>query len=133
MTINSVQAYKGKVIVKDIEKGQKVSKGGLILGNDDGKSEGIRARWAQVYSIGDDIRDIEVGQWILIKHGRWTRGIDIHDETLFMVDYPNGVLAASNDHNKPDLVFAAQESTVSTYQYSAQDFKDVEKMNGISF
>jgi hypothetical protein len=34
-----------------------------------------------VYAVGPDQRDVQEGQWILIDHGRWTRGVDIIDDT----------------------------------------------------
>jgi hypothetical protein len=43
------------------------------------RSHGIKPRWARVYSIGPDQKDIKVGQYILIEHGRWTRGIEVVD------------------------------------------------------
>ena len=45
------------------------------------KSSGIRPRWGKVYAIGPEQKDIQVGQYILISHGRWTRGIKIDDGT----------------------------------------------------
>jgi len=35
----------------------------------------------KVYKIGPDQQDVSVGQWILVEHGRWTRGIKINDGT----------------------------------------------------
>ena len=58
---------------------EKISHGGIIIPNSDGKLEGIYARWARVYAIGKDQKDINVGQYVLVKHGRWTRGVEIED------------------------------------------------------
>jgi hypothetical protein len=44
---------------------------------DDGKTDGIRPRWAKVYAIGPEQHDVGVGQWVLVEHGRWSRGIKI--------------------------------------------------------
>jgi len=58
--------------------GEQKTASGLIIGNDDGKTRGIYPRWAKVYSKGPTNTDpYEVGQWILIEHGRWTRGISL--------------------------------------------------------
>jgi len=65
------------IIVSDMEFGQRISKGGLIIPNDDMKSSGIRPRWAKVYATGPEVSDINVGDYIYIKHGRWTRGVTI--------------------------------------------------------
>lgn len=70
---------KDSVIVHKMEFGERFSQAGLILPNDDMKSSGIRPRWARIYAIGPDQKDLEVGQWIYIAHGRWTRGVKIED------------------------------------------------------
>ena len=57
--------------------GMQTTSKGLIILNDDGANHGIKPRWARVYSIGPDQKDISVGQYILVEHGRWTRGIEV--------------------------------------------------------
>lgn len=75
------RAIGNRVLVTDMYFGEQVTKGGIILGNDDGKTRGIYPRWAKVYSKGPDNKDnYSVGEWILIEHGRWTRGIKISTE-----------------------------------------------------
>lgn len=97
----NLRALKGKVLVHNIEQGEKRTKGGIIVLDDDGKERGIRERWAQVYSVGPDVEDITVGQWVLIKHGRWSRGIDIkvkgETATVRQADYPDAVLLVSDE------------------------------------
>ena len=69
---------------------ERFSAGGIYIPNDDGKVHGIRPRWGQVYAIGPDQTDVQVGQWILVSHGRWTRGVKVEDptgeKTLRMID-----------------------------------------------
>lgn len=78
--INEIRALKDHVLVADMNfEGRKLSSGILLLG-DDLRSAGIRPRWAQVYAVGPDQTEILVGQWILVAHGRWTRGVDIEDQ-----------------------------------------------------
>jgi len=90
------------VIVSDMVFEERISSGGIILLNDDKKSDGIRPRWAQVYALGPNFEDdeIQIGKWILISHGRWTRGIDVEDETgkktLRRVD-TNDILLVSDE------------------------------------
>jgi hypothetical protein len=91
------------VIVCGMEFTERFTKNGIVLLNDDMKSHGIRPRWAQVYAIGPDFdsdKEIQVGKWIYITHGRWTRGIDIEDETgkhtLRRVD-PDDILLISDE------------------------------------
>jgi co-chaperonin GroES (HSP10) len=58
---------------------QRVTKGGIVLTSDDGKSEGVRHRWGRVWAIGPQQKDVKVGEWILLEHGRWTRGVTVED------------------------------------------------------
>ena len=69
------------IIVKDMNFDERVTNSGIVLVSDDGKNHGIRPRWAQVYAVGPEQKDITVGQWICVEHGRWTRGIKIEDDT----------------------------------------------------
>jgi hypothetical protein len=98
----SIKALRGKVLVHNIEQGERRTKAGLIVLDDDGKERGIRERWAQVYAIGPDVDDVSVGQWILIKHGRWSRGVDITVTdtplTVRQVDYPEAILLVSDNN-----------------------------------
>lgn len=88
------------IIVTDMKFDVRLSNGGIILPNDDMKSSGIRPRWARVYATGPDQKDINVGEYILISHGRWTRGIKIEDQdgekVIRKVD-PNDILLISNE------------------------------------
>lgn len=90
----------GKVFVRDIQKGERMI-GSIVLLNDDGKNEGVRSRWAEVYSIANDVNHLNVGDYVLLKHGRWTRGIKVEDEdgddlTVYMVDFPEAVLLVAD-------------------------------------
>lgn len=90
------------VIVSDMVFDERISRGGIVLVNDNGSTRGIRPRWGQIYAVGPEQKDpdLQPGKWILIAHGRWTRGIDIEDETgkktLRRID-PNDVLLASDE------------------------------------
>ena len=77
--VNKITALSDAVIVSDMTFDERISHGGIVLPNDDMKSSGIRPRWGKVYAIGPEQKDIKVGQYILISHGRWTRGIKIDD------------------------------------------------------
>lgn len=90
-----MHAYKGKVLVTELEYGERKTAGGIVLTNDDGKLRGIRSRWAKVYAVGEDITDIKEGEWILIEHGRWSRTIEVDGVKLNLVDYPKSVLCAA--------------------------------------
>lgn len=99
------------IIVSDMAFDQRITNGGILLLNDDMKSSGIRPRWAKVYAIGPEQKEIKIGQWIMIAHGRWTRGIKIEDDegekTIRKVDI-NDILMVSdepvNDHTLSNKV-----------------------------
>lgn len=95
-----ITALKNKVLVTNIESGGQVTAHGIIIPDDDGKERGIRPRWAEVYAVGKDVTDLKPGQWILISHGRWSRGVDISTKngkvTIRQVDYPEAILLVSD-------------------------------------
>jgi len=106
-----VRAIGARVLVSDMHFGEQVTKSGLILRNDDGTTRGIYPRWAKVYDKGPDNKDdYNVGDWILIEHGRWTRSVKIENDKgefeIRMVDQEN-ILAWSNE--KPDEVSIGAE------------------------
>ena len=95
------------ILVRDMSfEGRKLASGIFLL-NDDGKTEGIRPRWARVYATGPDQEDVVPGQWIMIEHGRWSRGIEVEIDneqfTLRRVD-PKCIMFVSDD--EPDQVDA---------------------------
>jgi len=98
-----LRPLKDSVIVSDMIFDVRISTGGIIIPNDNGKSTGIRPRWGQVYAVGPDQQDVTPGQWVCVEHGRWTRGIDIEDEsgkiTLRRVD-PKDIMMVSD--RQPD-------------------------------
>jgi co-chaperonin GroES (HSP10) len=103
--IKSIRALNDHVLVKDMNFKERKLSSGIYLLNDDGRSAGIRPRWAQIYSVGPDQEDVNVGQWILVAHGRWTRGVKIEDNngelTLRRID-PNDILLVSDSEPAGD-------------------------------
>lgn len=78
--IKSLKPLRDSVIVSDMVFKERLSSGGIVIPDDDMKSSGIRPRWGKVYAVGPEQTDIQVGQYILIAHGRWTRGVKITDD-----------------------------------------------------
>jgi co-chaperonin GroES (HSP10) len=68
------------ILVTDMNFDARVSAGGIVLPSDDGKSEGVRHRWGRVWAVGPTQKDVKVGEWILLEHGRWTRGVTVVNE-----------------------------------------------------
>jgi co-chaperonin GroES (HSP10) len=82
---------RNRVIVSDMHFGEQVTRSGLILTDDNGGTRGIYPRWGRVHAKGPENTDnYNVGDWILVEHGRWTRGIDVDEgkgeATLRMVE-----------------------------------------------
>ena len=94
------------VIVGDMTFDERITTGGIVLLNDNGKSLGIRPRWGRVYATGPEQQDVTVGQWVLVEHGRWTRGLEIEDEsgefTLRKID-PECIMMISDEEECPKL------------------------------
>ena len=105
---NQLKPLRDAVIVSEMNFEERLSTGGIVLVKDNGKSSGIRPRWGRVYAVGPEQRDIRVGTWICVEHGRWTRGIDIEDETgkqtLRRVD-PKDIMMES-DEMPADVTFS---------------------------
>jgi co-chaperonin GroES (HSP10) len=108
--IQSLRPLNDTVLVADMTFDQRQLSSGIVLLNDDGKSHGIRPRWGRVYAIGPDQRDVQVGQWVLIAHGRWTRGIEVEDNsgniTLRKIDTKD-ILLVSNQMPQDDTMSTA--------------------------
>ena len=93
---------KDRVFVTDMESGERVTRGGIIITDDDGKERGIRDRWARVFAVGPDAADdLKKGDWILVAHGRWTPGVDLETSNgtvrVWLVEYPESVLVVSDE------------------------------------
>jgi co-chaperonin GroES (HSP10) len=121
LTQDQIKALHDNVIVSDMEFDTRITQTGLILPNDNGTTLGIRPRWGRVYAVGQDQKNIKVGQWICVAHGRWTRGIDIddggtHKRTIRRID-PNDVLLVSDNPDRP------QDDTMSTAVHVAKQEK----------
>ena len=76
----SIRAIHDHVLVTDMDFGDQTTESGIILQSDNGTGRGIHPRWAKVYGIGPDQKDVAVGQWVLVEHGRWTRNHKITDK-----------------------------------------------------
>jgi co-chaperonin GroES (HSP10) len=110
------------VLITDMNFNEQVTASGIIVGSDNGKTEGIKPRWGKVYKVGPEQYDVKVGDWILIEHGRWTRGIQITDDngnlaTVRRVE-TKAILAVS-DHQPTDINLGrSNASTVQEFDFS---------------
>lgn len=113
------------VICTDGDFGESVTSGGIIIQKTIGKSEGITARWFQVYAVGPEVKFVEPGDWVLVSYGRWTEAFkggylvdDLEDgKEMWKVEYES-ILAKTVDQMKPrtanvagaDVITAAKKS-----------------------
>jgi co-chaperonin GroES (HSP10) len=99
------------VIASDMNFEGRTLSSGIVLLNDNGKSDGIRPRWGRVYAVGPDQHDVKEGQWICVAHGRWTRGINIEDETgkhaIRRIDHNDILLVSDTEPGADDTISEA--------------------------
>lgn len=97
---DQIQALHDHIIVCDMSFDRRVLNTGLILPGDNGTGAGIYPRWGRVYAIGPEQQEVQVGQWIMVEHGRWTRGLNIEDEdgekTIRRID-PKCIIMVTDD------------------------------------
>lgn len=95
------------VIVSDMSFDERFTSSGIVLLNDNGKGYGIRPRWGRVYAVGPEQTMVKPGDWIFVAHGRWTRGIEIEDQTgkksLRRID-PKDILMISDEKPLDDTM-----------------------------
>lgn len=90
------------IAVHNMEFGEVKTASGLIITSDDGKTRGVHPRWGQVTHVGPDQQDVKVDQYVLVAHGRWSRGFELNGVTLRTVD-PNDVLGVQDD--EPQAIY----------------------------
>ena len=98
---HDITPLKKRVLVSDMHFGETKSKGGIILIDDDGSADGIHPRWAKVYAVGKEQDDVQLGQWLLITHGRWSRALKVKKDgvelEVRMIDENDILLVSDNE------------------------------------
>ena len=102
-----IKALPNRVLVTELERGMRVING-IIIPDDNGKSEGIRPRWGKVFSVGKGVKEVQEGQWILIENGRWTRMLTVKDDNgteikVWGVEWPASVLLVSDEEPETEI------------------------------
>jgi co-chaperonin GroES (HSP10) len=94
------------VFVTDMDFGIQRSNAGLYIPSDDGKSTGIHPRWGRVWAVGPEQHDIKPNEWILIEHGRWTRGFEYEndDKSITELRVVENKSVMLRSHEKPSDV-----------------------------
>ena len=111
---NDITPLKKRVLVSDMHFGETKTKGGIILTDDDGSEGGIHPRWGKVYAIGDQQEDVKVGEWVMVSHGRWSRGFKIKKQgvelEVRMID-ENDILLVSDEEPEQNRTKAGYVNT----------------------
>lgn len=120
--LRPIQAH---ILVRDMNFGEQKSAGGIVIRSDDGKSEGVKPRWCRVFAVGPEQKDVKVGEWILVEHGRWTRGLEVEEDdgtkfTIWRVD--NTGILMSADEKPAGAEFGAFTTAAHGSVHSPEDF-----------
>lgn len=125
MTIKgTLTPVRDRVLVTDMHFGEQKTKSGIIIRDDDGTTRGIYPRWGKVYAKGhENNEDYNVGDWVLVEHGRWTRGMSVDDgsgpKDIRMVE-PESILGW--DKEKPNDFFIGTEYNTNSNEIRPEDF-----------
>ena len=106
--IKSLSVIKDHILVTEMAFKERKLSSGIVLLNDDGKTTGIRPRWAKVYAVGPEQTEIANGQWVFVEHGRWSRGIEVEVNgeqlTLRRVDPKSIIFVSDQEPNEDDTI-----------------------------
>ena len=122
--LSKLRPIRNNIVVVDMEFGEQITAAGLVLMSDDGKSEGVKSRWGRVYAVGPEQIDVKVGEWILLEHGRWSRGFTVLDDdgndVVIRRADPNGILMVTDE--KPNQIIYGNHSTVTHATFDPASF-----------
>lgn len=100
--MTSIRPIHDKIILTELETGERTTKAGIIIPDDSTTASGergIRPRWARVYAVGPEQEDVKVDDWVLMQHGRWTLGQDLDldgEKVRIWLADPDGILGVSD-------------------------------------
>lgn len=120
---SAVIAINDDVLVTDMDFGEQTTSSGIVISSDNGKTHGIHPRWAKVYAVGPEQKDVAPGQWVLVEHGRWTRGFTVNidgDQFTIRKVEVKSMLMVSDE--KPTDVLIGQEFGSLSNDVSPDDF-----------
>lgn len=105
------------VFVTDLESGPSITHGGILIPDDNMTDRGVRPRWGKVWAVGPDVTEVSVGEWVLVKHGRWTQGIEMtlagEKNLIWRIEFPDAVLIVSDAD--PRVVVPVSFNTAKRY------------------
>jgi co-chaperonin GroES (HSP10) len=98
------------ILVTDMSFEEQTTASGIVIQSDDGKAHGVKPRWCRVWAVGPDQTDVKVGEWILVEHGRWTRGVTVkEDGKEILIRRVENVSVMLQADEKPNDFYIGQE------------------------
>jgi len=106
-----IECLDDTLYIEKIEYGERTLKNGFIIPTEtmDHFGNFVRPRWAKVLYKADNIKNVNIGDYILLSHGRWSSGINCIingiKKTIWYISpssYKEGALAIS--HKMPDCL-----------------------------
>lgn len=101
-----IKPIRDHILVSNMEFGMQKTSSGILIHSDDGKSSGVKPRWGQVWAVGPEQKDVQVGEWICVEHGRWTRTIELEQDdgtVLELRRVENSAVLMSADQRPDDV------------------------------
>lgn len=108
---NEIICLDNTLYVENIEYGERTRKSGFIIPREKMDYQGhfVRPRWAKVLFKADNIKNVNIGDWVLIRHGHWSSSIKCkingNDKTIWYISpksYKEGFLAVT--HKMPEIL-----------------------------
>ena len=103
---NELVCLPSTMYVTNAEYGERKTSWGFEIPAEQMDFEGnfVRPRWFKVLWKADNIKNIEVGDWVLCRHGNWSSSIEAtvagKDITMWYISpksYKEGVMAVSKE------------------------------------
>lgn len=105
-----IKPLRNNILVVDMDFDEQRTTSGIIITSDNGKGHGVKPRWGRVWAVGPDQKDVSVGEWVYVEHGRWTRGITVEEdgkEIVMRMVEPKAIMLRAEE--KPKDVYLGVE------------------------
>jgi co-chaperonin GroES (HSP10) len=118
----TIRPLKDKVILSDMNFGESKTATGIIVQSTNAKREGVVPRWGKVYAVGPDQKDVAVGQWVLMEHGRWSRTIEYENADgsiteLRLADL-NGMMMVSDEDPGDEIMVSIAANAGGNFNFN---------------
>lgn len=120
----TIRPIRDNVLVTDMDFEEMKTASGIIIQSDDGKAHGVKPRWCRVWAIGPEQKDVKVGEWILMEHGRWTRGIKVDEngEEIIIRRVELKSIMLQTDERPNDFYIGAEYDASMPVSHKPEDF-----------